>query len=249
MKIPVVQGVAPTSDALHTLDRPITHEGGSAVLRPRVGIATLPEHGFDPAELLMAADVSCHIAATREEGYHVFQGDEAVESEVYRGLDLDLERAVRANELEILWQPQVSLTTGRPVGAEALVRWNHAQAGDVPPKTLVGIAERTGLIGTLTYWILNAALRQHAAWRDAGIRPPRAKRPAKKALPVPADLSAALKRNRKAHTTFTAFSPSHRREYIEWITGARRDATRARRIETAVGWMAEGKPHNWKYMK
>jgi EAL domain-containing protein (putative c-di-GMP-specific phosphodiesterase class I) len=53
---------------------------------------------------------------------------------------------------------------------EALVRWNHAQAGEVPPATVVGIAERTGLIGTLTFWILNAALRQAAQWREAGIR-------------------------------------------------------------------------------
>ncbi len=165
------QAVLAAVKILRALDRPIAHEGGSAVLRPRVGIATLPEHGYDPAELLMAADVSCHIAATREEGYHVFQGDEEVESEVYRGLDLDLERAVRANELEIHWQPQVELAAGGAVGVEALVRWRHAQAGDVPPKTLVGIAERTGLIGTLTFWILNAALRQQAAWRDAGIAP------------------------------------------------------------------------------
>jgi len=165
------QAVLAAVKILRALDRPIAHEGGSAVLRPRVGIATLPEHGFDPAELLMAADVSCHIAATREEGYHVFQGDESIESEVYRGLDLDLERALRANELEIHYQPQVELATGRAVGVEALVRWRHAQAGDVPPKTLVGIAERTGLIGTLTFWILNAALRQHAEWRAAGIAP------------------------------------------------------------------------------
>jgi diguanylate cyclase len=165
------QAVLAAVKVLRALDRPIAHEGGSAVLRPRVGVATLPEHGFDPAELLMAADVSCHIAATREEGYHVFQGDEHVEAEVYRGLDLDLERAVRANELEIHYQPQIELAGGRPVGVEALVRWRHAQAGDVPPRTIVGIAERTGLIGTLTFWILNAALRQHAEWRDAGIAP------------------------------------------------------------------------------
>ena len=165
------QAVLAAVKILRALDRPIAHEGGSAVLRPRVGIATLPEHGYDPAELLMAADVSCHIAATREEGYHVFQGDEEVESEVYRGLDLDLERAVRANELEIHWQPQVELATGRAVGVEALVRWRHPQAGEVPPKRLVGIAERTGLIGSLTYWILNAALRQLAEWRAAGIEP------------------------------------------------------------------------------
>ncbi len=165
------QAVLAAVKILRALDRPIAHEGGSAVLRPRVGIATLPENGFDPAELLMAADVACHIAATREEGYHVFQGDEAVESEVYRGLDLDLERALRANELEIRYQPQVDLATGRPVALEALVRWRHPTVGDVPPKTAVAIAERTGLIGTLTYWILNAALRQLATWRDAGIHP------------------------------------------------------------------------------
>lgn len=165
------QAVLAAVKLLRALDRPIAYEGGSAVLRPCVGIATLPEHGFDPAELLMAADVSRHIAATREEGYHVFQGDEAVETEVYRGLDLDLERAIRANELELVYQPQVELATGRAVGVEALVRWNHAHAGDVAPSTLVGIAERTGIIGTLTFWILNAALRQASQWRADGIAP------------------------------------------------------------------------------
>lgn len=156
---------------LRVLDRPIAHEGGSAVLRPCVGIATLPEHGFDPAELLMAADVSRHIAATREEGYHVYQGDESVEAEIYHGLDLDLERALRANELEIHYQPIIELASGRAIGVEALLRWHHAQAGAIPPATIVGIAERTGLIGALTYWLLNAALRQDAQWRAEGIAP------------------------------------------------------------------------------
>jgi EAL domain-containing protein (putative c-di-GMP-specific phosphodiesterase class I)/GGDEF domain-containing protein len=165
------QAVLAAVKVLRVLDRPIAHEGGSAVIRPCVGIATLPEHGFDPAELLMAADVSRHIAATREEGYHVFQGDEPVESEVYRGLDLDLERALRANELEVHYQPQVDLATGHAVGLEALLRWRHAQAGEVPPTTIVGIAERTGLIGALTYWILNAALRQASEWRAEGLAP------------------------------------------------------------------------------
>lgn len=164
------QAVLAAVKLLRALDRPIAHEGGSAVLRPCVGVATVPEHGFDPAELLMAADVSRHIAATREEGYHVFQSEDMVETEVYRGLDLDLERALRANELEIHYQPQVALATGRPAGVEALVRWKHATAGAVAPSTIVGIAERTGLIGTLTYWIVNAALREAAQWRAAGLQ-------------------------------------------------------------------------------
>ncbi len=165
------QAVLAAVKLLRALDRPIAHEGGSAVLRPCVGISLCPEHGFDPAELLMAADVARHIAATREEGYHVFQSEDAVETEVYHGLDLDLERAIRANELEIHYQAQVELATGRPVGAEALLRWRHEQAGDVPPVTIIGIAERTGLIGTLSVWILNAVLRYAAQWRERGASP------------------------------------------------------------------------------
>lgn len=165
------QAVLAAVKLLRALDRPITHEGGSAVLRPCVGVATLPEHGFDPAGLLMAADVSRHIAATREEGYHVYQGDQSIEAEVYRGLDLDLERAIRANEIEVHYQPQVEMATGRAVGCEALVRWRHPEAGDVMPTTIVGIAERTGLIAMLTHSVLNTALRQASQWRAHGIAP------------------------------------------------------------------------------
>ena len=165
------QAVLAAVKLLRLLDRPIPYEGGSAVLRPCIGVATLPEHGFDPAGLLMAADVARNIAQTREEGYHVFQGDEVVEAEVYHGLDLALERALRGNDLELYYQPQVDLATRRAVGVEALVRWRHPQAGDIPPTTIVGIAERTGLISSLTHWIFNAALRQAQQWRTAGIAP------------------------------------------------------------------------------
>ena len=165
------QAVLAAVKVLRALDRPIAHEGGSAVLRPCVGIANVPEHGFDPAELLMAADIARRIAATREEGYHVAAAEDSVESEVYRGLDLDLERALRANELQVAYQPQVDLLTGKPAAAEALIRWRHPQAGDVPASTIVGIAERTGMIGTLTVWALNAVLRHAAAMQRDGFSP------------------------------------------------------------------------------
>jgi predicted signal transduction protein with EAL and GGDEF domain len=165
------QAVLAAVKLLRALDRPIAHEGGTAVVRPCIGISTLPEHGYDPAQLLMAADVACHIAATREEGYHVYQGFEAVEDEVYRGLDLDLERAIRANELDVWYQPQLDLVSGRAVAAEALVRWRHAKAGEVPPTTVVGIAERTGLMGALTFYVLNTALRHASEWRAQDIAP------------------------------------------------------------------------------
>jgi uncharacterized protein YdeI (YjbR/CyaY-like superfamily) len=74
---------------------------------------------------------------------------------------------------------------------------------------------------------------------------------AKKAAPVkiPPDLAAALKKNDKARETFEAFSPSHRKEYIEWITEAKREETRQRRLARTLEWLAKGKSPNWKYEK
>jgi uncharacterized protein YdeI (YjbR/CyaY-like superfamily) len=82
---------------------------------------------------------------------------------------------------------------------------------------------------------------------DEGVKVERQKKPKKPDIPVPAYVRAALKKNKKANDAFEAFSPSHRREYLEWITDAKTEATRERRLNTALEWMAEGKSRNWKY--
>jgi uncharacterized protein YdeI (YjbR/CyaY-like superfamily) len=81
---------------------------------------------------------------------------------------------------------------------------------------------------------------------DAGT-PARAKAKPRPALPVPADLAAALQRNRAATATWAKFSPSARRDYVEWIVEAKRPETRARRLATTLDWVAAGKKRNWKY--
>lgn len=92
--------------------------------------------------------------------------------------------------------------------------------------------------------LVKAAMRLN----EAGVkRVPKKKAAARKPLPVPKDLAAALGRDAKAKRTFDAFAPSHRREYIEWITEAKTDATRERRLATTLEWLAEGKSRNWKY--
>jgi uncharacterized protein YdeI (YjbR/CyaY-like superfamily) len=83
---------------------------------------------------------------------------------------------------------------------------------------------------------------------EDGVKVQRVKAAPKKRIPMPADLKTALSKNKKALQTFGEFSPSAKREYLEWITDAKTEGTRARRLETAVGWMAEGKQRNWKYM-
>jgi uncharacterized protein YdeI (YjbR/CyaY-like superfamily) len=84
---------------------------------------------------------------------------------------------------------------------------------------------------------------------DEGVKVERGKAKPKAPIPMPSDLKSALAKNAKARTTFQAFSPSHKREYLEWITEAKAAATRERRIATALEWMSEGKPRNWKYMR
>jgi len=85
------------------------------------------------------------------------------------------------------------------------------------------------------------------ALNDDGVTVPRPKRSKSKIVRVPPDLASALRRNSKARTAFEAFSTSHKREYIEWITEAKAKETRVRRLQTAIEWMAQGKSRNWKY--
>lgn len=105
--------------------------------------------------------------------------------------------------------------------------------GDLPPeKTLAGYVKKAMKLN------------------DEGVKAPHmVDRRARAALEAPDDLLGALKKNKRALATFEGFSPSHKREYVEWITDARSDETRERRLATAVEWMAEGKPRNWKYVR
>lgn len=90
-------------------------------------------------------------------------------------------------------------------------------------------------------------VRKAVALNDAGIKVERPKRAPARSLPVPPDLAAGLKKSRTAAAHFDAFSPSKRRDYIEWITEAKTEETRNRRLITALEWIAEGKSRNWKY--
>jgi uncharacterized protein YdeI (YjbR/CyaY-like superfamily) len=91
-------------------------------------------------------------------------------------------------------------------------------------------------------------IRRAAKLNDDGIKVPKQSKP-RKPLPMPREFAAALAKSKPASKVFAAFSPSAQREYIEWISEAKRDDTRDKRIATAIEWIAEGKQRNWKYMK
>jgi uncharacterized protein YdeI (YjbR/CyaY-like superfamily) len=131
------------------------------------------------------------------------------------------------------WKGALVLGADGAAGEDAMGQFGRiTKRSDLPPKrTLVGY------------------VRKVAALNEEGTKVPRPARQPRPELPVPDDLARALRGNRKAATTFENFPPSHRREYIEWITEAKGDATRRRRLEQTVEWLAEGKSRNWKYVK
>ncbi len=98
--------------------------------------------------------------------------------------------------------------------------------------------------------VLICYIEEAVQLNEMGIKVPRT-RPTEaiKELVIPDDIRAALRQSEKAFATFETFSYSNRKEYVEWVTEAKRQSTREKRLATALEWMAEGKPRNWKYMK
>ncbi len=90
-------------------------------------------------------------------------------------------------------------------------------------------------------------IRQAKRLNDEGIKNP-ARKAMRKPLEAPAYMLTTIRKNKKARTAFENFSPSNKRDYVEWITEAKTEATRDKRLTQAIEWMAEGKPRNWKYM-
>jgi uncharacterized protein YdeI (YjbR/CyaY-like superfamily) len=97
--------------------------------------------------------------------------------------------------------------------------------------------------------VLVAYIRAAVALNEQGVKVAKPRREKRPEAEVPADLRAALQKNKKARATFDGFSPSHRREYVEWITEAKQEATRQKRVAQAVEWLAEGKSRHWKYQR
>ena len=134
----------------NSLDEGFSIDGELMVVRPIVGIATFPDHAALAEELIVHADIATAIAAQRDVSQHVFQKEDRRDSDIYLGLETALRDAIRANQLQLYFQPQVDCKTGKCAHAEALLRWNAPDYGAVSPATVVRIAEVSGSIGALT---------------------------------------------------------------------------------------------------
>ena len=155
---------------IETLSHRYELGGSSAFVSATVGIAVHPEDGATAEELLRNADLAMYDAKQRGRGQASFY-KASMNQQVQQRVEVEreLRQALAAGQFELHYQPQVEVVSGRIVGAEALLRWNHPVRGRVPPAQFIAYAEASGLIEPLGEWVLQAACAQFAAWRAADV--------------------------------------------------------------------------------
>jgi diguanylate cyclase (GGDEF)-like protein len=150
---------------VETLGAPFEIGDHTVVIGASVGIAIAPDDGSDPDQLLKNADMALYRAkgAGRAQ-FHFFETEMDVRAQARRLLELDLRKAVAADEFELFYQPIVNLAENRITGFEALLRWNHPTRGRIPPNDFIPLAEETGLIVPIGEWVVRRACKDANLW-------------------------------------------------------------------------------------
>lgn len=164
------EGEEAATRILQAMAEPITLNGHEFVVSTSVGIALFPEHAINVDDLVKCADAAMYEAKRlNKNNYRIYGSSIQQALEDRLQLELDLRQAMARNEFSLVFQPQYSVNDMELVGAEALLRWNHAERGLVPPDIFIPIAEERGLIGEIGTWVLNEACRQWKEWQTSGI--------------------------------------------------------------------------------
>jgi len=156
------------SRMLDILQRTYLVEGQLVNIGASIGIALSPQNGVTCAELLRSADLALYHSKASERGtFHFFEPKMATRAESRRTSELELRRAVALRQLEVHYQAQIEIGTGKLIGFEALVRWQHPQRGLVPPNDFLPLAEEIGLIVPIGDWVLRTACREALKWHES----------------------------------------------------------------------------------
>jgi diguanylate cyclase (GGDEF)-like protein len=151
---------------------PFAFGGEMASVGVSIGIALIPDHASDGQEVLAKADRAMYQAKRSGRDYQCFLGDDERARSGPALAATYLTEALGRNELFLHFQPMINLTSGALSGVEALARWHSPQFGWVPPADFIPVAERSAMIGTLTYAVLDMVLAQAKLWRNQGWRVP-----------------------------------------------------------------------------
>ncbi|MBI3798153.1 MAG: bifunctional diguanylate cyclase/phosphodiesterase [Deltaproteobacteria bacterium] len=157
------------SRILHVLEQPFVLAGYTVDIGVSIGIALHSQPDEDAHALTRRAVVAAHMAERAGSGYAFYSAEHDRYNPDRLVLKADLRHALKHDQLILHYQPQVDLTTGHVVQAEALVRWQHPQLGLLFPDQFVPLAEQMGLIRPLSLWVLNTALRQCQLWQQEKI--------------------------------------------------------------------------------
>lgn len=156
---------------LGAMNQPFEMEGQEVFITPSIGIALYPQDADNQEDLIRNADAAmAHVKAQGGNGFHFYSSDMAVTPQRL-ALETSLRRALERNEFVLHYQPQVSLRSGRIIGMEALLRWQHPERGLVSPAEFIPLLEETGMIITVGDWVLRTACAQNSAWMAAGLPP------------------------------------------------------------------------------
>ncbi len=140
----------------------------SVPVHANIGIVHFPLHGEDVDTLVQKAGVALYMATSSNEGYAVYEPSFDEHSPRRLTLMSELRHAIERGQLELYYQPKVSIQDEVLYGAEALVRWHHPKHGFISPDEFIPMAERTRMITQLTLWVLKEAFKHCAAWRKQG---------------------------------------------------------------------------------
>jgi diguanylate cyclase (GGDEF)-like protein/PAS domain S-box-containing protein len=160
---------------------PLDVDGKALQLRASMGISVFPADGADTETLLRNAELAMLRAKrTTPGGCQFFTPEMSAELRRLAELEAQLQGALAADQLRLVWQPKVELAAGTIAGVEALLRWDHPSLGAVPPATFIPVAEEAGSIVPIGAWVLDRACAQNMAWQAEGLP----------ALPISVNVSA-----------------------------------------------------------
>lgn len=152
-----------------SLRQPIQIEGITLELGGSIGVALFPDHGDNSHGLLRCADVAMYKAKQQSAGALFYEPQFDLHSPRRLTLLAELGAAIRNNDLILHYQPKVDLASGRCIGCEALVRWQHPTLGMIPPNEFIPLAESGDLIQPLGLWVLETAMAQASQWEKGGL--------------------------------------------------------------------------------